>query len=51
MPYLGLARLAIMAGHTDLVEEAMQLANDGVDLLQQVARIHRGGRGRRQRRV
>jgi hypothetical protein len=29
-----------MAGHTDLVEEAVQLADDGGDLLGEVARVH-----------
>ncbi len=40
--YLGLARLAIMVRHADLVKQAVQLANYGVDLLYQVASIHCG---------
>jgi hypothetical protein len=38
--YLCLARVALMAGHTDLVEQAVQLADDGRDLLGEVARVH-----------
>lgn len=32
-----------MAGDADLVKEAVQLANDGVDLLGKVAGVHDGG--------
>lgn len=32
-----------MAGDADLVEQAVQLANDGVDLLGKVAGVHFGG--------
>lgn len=32
-----------MAGDADLVEEAVQLANDGVDLLGKEAGVHDGG--------
>lgn len=31
--YLCLSGLTLLARHADLIEEAMQLANDGVDLL------------------
>lgn len=31
-----------MAGHTNVVEQAVQLADDGRDLLGQVARVHGG---------
>jgi hypothetical protein len=40
LPYLCLARVALMAGHTDLVEQTVQLADDGRDLLGEVARVH-----------
>jgi hypothetical protein len=40
--YLCLARVALMAGDPDLVEEAVQLADDGRDLLGEVARVHGG---------
>lgn len=41
--YLCLSGFAIMAGDADLVKEAVQLANDGVDLLGKVAGVHFGG--------
>lgn len=42
-----------MVGHSNLVKEAMQLANNGVDLLRKVASVHLGGAAARaaQRRV
>ena len=43
VPYLCFTRLAILVGDANLIEEAMELTNDGVDLLRQVAGIHRGG--------
>lgn len=42
LTYLCLSRLAIMAGDADLVKQAVQLANDGVDLLRKVAGVHGG---------
>lgn len=38
--HLSLARVALMAGNADLVEQAVQLADYGGDLLGQVARVH-----------
>lgn len=32
-----------MVWHSDLVKQAVQLANDGIDLLRKVTRIHAGG--------
>lgn len=32
-----------MAGDSNLIKQAMQLANDGADLLRQVAGVHREG--------
>jgi hypothetical protein len=40
VPYLSFARIPLMAGHTNLVEQAVQLADDGGDLLGEVARVH-----------
>ena len=40
--YLGLARVALMARNANLVKEAVQLADDGGDLLGEVARVHDG---------
>lgn len=38
--YLGLARVPLMARNSNVVKKAMQLADDGGDLLGQVARVH-----------
>lgn len=38
--YLCLPSIALMAGDADFIEQAMQLANYGVDLLGQVTGIH-----------
>lgn len=37
---LGLPCLALMMGHANVIEEAVKLANDGVDLLGQIAGVH-----------
>lgn len=39
-----------MAGDANLIEQAVQLSDDGGDLLGQVARVHRDCRASRQRR-
>lgn len=38
--YLCLSGFPLMAWDADLIEEAVQLANDGIDLLRQVAGVH-----------
>jgi hypothetical protein len=38
--YLCFARVPLMAGYTNLIKQAMQLADDGGDLLGEVARVH-----------
>jgi hypothetical protein len=48
--YLCFARVALMAGNANIVEEGVQLADDGRDLLGEVARVH-GGSGRASGRV
>ena len=40
--YLCFARVALMAGNANVVEEGVQLADDGRDLLGEVARVHCG---------
>lgn len=40
--HLGLARIPLMAGHTNLVKVGVQLVDDGRDLLREVAGIHVG---------
>ena len=42
--HLCLARVALMAGHANLIEQAVQLADDGGDLLGEVAGVHGGCR-------
>lgn len=42
--YLCLARIALMAGHSNLIKQAVQLADDGGDLLSEVAGVHVGCR-------
>jgi hypothetical protein len=42
MTHLCLTRVALMAGNADLVEQAVQLADDGGDLLGEVAGVHVG---------
>lgn len=51
--YLGFSRFAVMVRDPDLVKEPVQLADDGVDLLGQVAGVHVAGwvRGRRRMAV
>ena len=41
--YLFLACFAVMIGHADLVEEVMKLADDGADLLREIAGVHGEG--------
>lgn len=46
---LGLSRVALVSGHSDLIEDRMQLADDGRHLRGQVAGVHgwrHAGRGR-----
>ena len=43
--YLLLASVAIMVRDPDLIKQAVQLANNGIDLLGEVARIHADGHG------
>jgi hypothetical protein len=43
LSYLLLPSVAIMVGHSDLVKQAMQLANYCIDLLGEVAGIHGAG--------
>jgi hypothetical protein len=40
--YLRLAGVAIMARHSNLVKELVQLVDDGRDLLLQIAGVHAG---------
>ena len=40
--HLCFARIALMAGDTNIIEQAVQLADDGRDLLGEVARVHGG---------
>lgn len=40
LAHLCLARIPLMAGDANLVEQTMQLADDGGDLLGQIARVH-----------
>lgn len=42
--YLCLARVALMAGNTNLIEQVVQLADDGRDLLREIAGVHVGCR-------
>lgn len=42
--YLCLARVALMAGNTNLIEEVVQLADNGGDLLREIAGVHVGCR-------
>ncbi len=43
--YLFLASIAVMVRDPDLVKQAVQLANNGIDLLGEIARIHADGHG------
>ena len=40
--YFGFARVALMTGDANLIEQAMQLADDGRDLLGEIASVHDG---------
>jgi hypothetical protein len=44
LPHLCFTRLALMAGDANVIEQAVQLADDGGDLLGEVARVHGGCR-------
>lgn len=44
LTYLLFASLALVVGCADIIEKAVQLANDGVDLLGKMTGVH-GGKG------
>jgi hypothetical protein len=46
--HLCFARVALMAGDANVIEQAVQLADDSRDLLSEVARVHGGCRPARE---